>query len=80
MFGINLFNPMIGETLKDNSAKSVCDAVGNRYNVSRVESRRDGKYDIYTKDGHRMTADVGKKSSLFGGEQTYLKWVEDSWF
>jgi len=27
-----------------------------------------------------MTAEVGKKSSLFGEEKPYIKWIEDGWF
>ncbi len=76
MFGINLFDSMTHAEVKENSAKGVGLALGDRYNIKYVEDRGNGKYDVYTKDGHRMRAEVGTKTNLFGEERSFFKWID----
>lgn len=63
--------------VKENSAKGVADALSGRYNIRAVEDRGRGKYDVYTKDGYRMTAEVGTRTNLFGEERSFFKWFDD---
>ena len=77
MFGINLFNPLTDAKLKDNSAKSVSDCFDQRYRVSSVRPSGKDKYDVRLKDGSHMTVHVGSKTSLFGEEQAFIKYIDE---
>ena len=77
-----LFNPLGGSILKSDSAKAVQDALSGRYNVRRVrEGLKSGlfgsTYYVDLKDGSTVKVQVDKKTSLFGDEQTYIKYLED---
>ena len=81
MFGINLFNPLTDAKLKDNTAKSVSDCFDRRYRVSSVRPAGKDKYDVRLEDGSHMSVKVGKKTNLFGEEQTFIKDVDEwKWF
>ena len=34
-------------------------------------------YRVYTKDGHKMNVYVGTKPTLFGGEKTYITYIDE---
>ena len=71
------FHPFTHMTLSENTEKAVKELFKGRYNVRRVEKGFGNGYRVYTKDGHRMNVYVGTKPTLFGGEKTYITYIDE---
>ena len=77
-----LYNPFTNTNLRDDSKKSVQEALSGHYNVRRVrEGSKSGlfgsTYYVDLKDGGTMKVKVDKKTGLFGGERTFIKSIID---
>lgn len=77
-----LFNPFTNTNLRDDSKKSVQEALSGHYNVRRVREGSKGSlfgstYYVDLKDGGTMKVKVDKKTGLFGGEKTFIKSIID---
>ena len=77
MFGFNIFNPLTGENLREDSADAVKDVLDQRYRVRNVKKSYGNKYDVTLKDGHHMTVSVDNKFSIFNGETPFISYIDD---